>query len=99
MLYLRGSDDLYNARYTEGSVYLNLDGIEDYDDIIEYYDILTTYEKCQLDKIELLSHQKDKDEACKEIHAFIEKYNTVDRQKLFIKKFNIETNWEKRNNA
>ena len=32
MLYLRGSDDLYNARYTEGSVYLNLDGIEDYDD-------------------------------------------------------------------
>lgn len=96
MLHLRGSDDLYNARYTEGSVYLNLDGIEDYDNIIEYYDILTTYEKCQLDKVELLSYQKDKDEACKEIHAFIEKYNTVDKQKLFIKKFSSEANWEKR---
>ena len=102
MLYLRGSDDLYNARYTEGSVYLNLDGIEDYDSydkIIDYYDILTTYQKCQQDKLELLSYQKDKDEACKEIHAFIEKYNTVDRQKLFIKKLNTESNWEKRNNA
>lgn len=99
MLYLKGSDDLFNARYTEGSVYLNLDGIEDYDNIIEYYDILTTYEKCQIDKVEHLSYQKDKDEACKEIHEFTEKYNTVDKQNLFIKKFTSETNWEKRTNA
>lgn len=89
---------LYEQRYLEGSVCLDLSGIECYDSedkILQYYNILHHFKECQLDKVWFLA-EKHREETIQEINDFISKYDNSGTQIKLINRLCLELDWNKR---